>query len=439
MFSLGVTLIEALMGRRVRSAETQAQLIMKIASMPIQPTRELVPGAPAALADALDAAVEFDAHRRTRDAGELAEALEKALWSLGPSAEQDARRELKQRVEVLTGLPEPTTGSHVRQGSSDRIGATPASLVPRPGPPAHALEVGPPSARFAATVAQVAPAMPRPPFAAPAAPRPPFPASEEPASVPTLALSAVRGAPLDPTGPAPGPAHIADPPGGATVAAQGGPLPRAPHPPDSVMTRSASTRLATADATASSSLRAATLPRHRWYLLAGLSLLGGGLSAYLFLDRALPAGEVAPPVAGAPTSTTVAAADPAPASAPSAEPAPSADPAPPGASAPRGALPAPSTPISPRPSIPTAAPTQAASVEADASASGTLQVVVLPWADVSVDGRSAGTTPIPAISLPPGPHAVVLRNAELGAARTLPVVIRPGKPTLLRVDLRRTE
>lgn len=74
-----------------------------------------------------------------------------------------------------------------------------------------------------------------------------------------------------------------------------------------------------------------------------------------------------------------------------------------------------------------------------ASAPGTLQVVVLPWADVTVDGRGAGTTPIPAIPLPPGPHTVVLRNAELGASRTLPVVIKPGKPTLLRVDLRRAE
>ena len=59
--------------------------------------------------------------------------------------------------------------------------------------------------------------------------------------------------------------------------------------------------------------------------------------------------------------------------------------------------------------------------------------------DRIIDGRGVGTTPIPAIPLPPGPHTVVLRNAELDASRTLPVVIKPGKPTLLRVDLRRAE
>jgi serine/threonine-protein kinase len=72
-------------------------------------------------------------------------------------------------------------------------------------------------------------------------------------------------------------------------------------------------------------------------------------------------------------------------------------------------------------------------------APGTLQVVVLPWADVSVDGRGAGTTPIAPVTLPPGPHTVVLRNAELGAARTVQVIIKPGQQTLLRIDLRRTE
>jgi serine/threonine-protein kinase len=75
----------------------------------------------------------------------------------------------------------------------------------------------------------------------------------------------------------------------------------------------------------------------------------------------------------------------------------------------------------------------------EASGPGTLQVVVLPWADVSVDGKSIGTTPIPSMQLSPGNHTVTMRNSELGASRTVTVTIKPGKPALVRVDFRRTE
>ena len=49
------------------------------------------------------------------------------------------------------------------------------------------------------------------------------------------------------------------------------------------------------------------------------------------------------------------------------------------------------------------------------------------------------TFPLAPISLSPGPHSVVLRNSELGATRSMSVTIKPGKPTSLRVDLRRSE
>jgi len=82
----------------------------------------------------------------------------------------------------------------------------------------------------------------------------------------------------------------------------------------------------------------------------------------------------------------------------------------------------------------------AASAAAETSTEpGTLVVTVLPWADVSVDGRSVGTTPLAPISLAPGPHSVVLRNSELGASRSTSVVVKPGKPSQIRVDLRRAE
>lgn len=88
----------------------------------------------------------------------------------------------------------------------------------------------------------------------------------------------------------------------------------------------------------------------------------------------------------------------------------------------------------------TSAPTASASAEeANSNEPGTLVVSVSPWADVTVDGRSVGTTPLAPISLAPGPHSVVLRNSELGASRSLSVTIKPGKPSSVRVDLRRAE
>jgi serine/threonine-protein kinase len=50
-----------------------------------------------------------------------------------------------------------------------------------------------------------------------------------------------------------------------------------------------------------------------------------------------------------------------------------------------------------------------------------------------------GTTPLAPISLAPGPHSVVLRNSELGASRSTSVVVKAGKPSQIRVDLRRAE
>jgi hypothetical protein len=48
---------------------------------------------------------------------------------------------------------------------------------------------------------------------------------------------------------------------------------------------------------------------------------------------------------------------------------------------------------------------------------GTLSVNALPWADVSIDGRAAGQTPLANIKLPIGTHEVVLRHPQLGERR----------------------
>ncbi|WP_437722336.1 protein kinase domain-containing protein [Sorangium sp. So ce861] len=125
VFSLGLTLLEALLGSRVRKADTQAQLIMRVASTPIPRARELLPDLCAPLADALDAATEFRVDKRIASAGELAEALEQVLRGMGHGAEREARDELKEHVEAYIA----------RAGSLSGAGchASP-SLPPASGP-----------------------------------------------------------------------------------------------------------------------------------------------------------------------------------------------------------------------------------------------------------------------------------------------------------------
>jgi serine/threonine-protein kinase len=66
---------------------------------------------------------------------------------------------------------------------------------------------------------------------------------------------------------------------------------------------------------------------------------------------------------------------------------------------------------------------------------GQLRVAVTPWAEVVVDNRMLGITPLDAVDLPEGPHAVVLKNGDLGVVSKRHVLVSPGKETLLKVDL----
>ncbi|WP_437620487.1 serine/threonine protein kinase [Sorangium sp. So ce1151] len=111
VFSLGLTLLEALLGSRVRKAETQTQLILRVASTPIPRARALLPELSAPLADALDAATEFSAEKRTATAGKLADALEQVLLGMGQGAEQEARNELKELVETYIARARSTSNS----------------------------------------------------------------------------------------------------------------------------------------------------------------------------------------------------------------------------------------------------------------------------------------------------------------------------------------
>ena len=67
---------------------------------------------------------------------------------------------------------------------------------------------------------------------------------------------------------------------------------------------------------------------------------------------------------------------------------------------------------------------------------GSLSLNATPWAEVLVDGKSVGETPIGNLSVGLGPHDVVFRHPELGEKRMTAIVTLTG-PTRLTADLRK--
>jgi hypothetical protein len=64
---------------------------------------------------------------------------------------------------------------------------------------------------------------------------------------------------------------------------------------------------------------------------------------------------------------------------------------------------------------------------------GSLSVNALPWAEVWVDGRSSGTTPLANLAVPIGSHEIVLRHPQLGERRRT-VTITSQTPVRVGVD-----
>jgi len=109
------------------------------------------------------------------------------------------------------------------------------------------------------------------------------------------------------------------------------------------------------------------------------------------------------------------------------------DPGPP-SSLPRPPSPGPTGSPSGRTGFETSRPTPAATPVPERAAEGMLHVVVRPWAEVSVDGRSVGTTPLGSVTLPAGTHLVRLTHPEFRPLQRR-IAIQPGETTSLRVDL----
>ena len=96
--------------------------------------------------------------------------------------------------------------------------------------------------------------------------------------------------------------------------------------------------------------------------------------------------------------------------------------------APSPAAPPPTAAATPPPTLAAAPPTTAVP-----AGPGLLQIVVKPWGEVYVDGRSVGTTPLDRLSLPSGTHAVTVRHPsyEHWEGR---VTIRAGQTERVVVD-----
>ena len=70
------------------------------------------------------------------------------------------------------------------------------------------------------------------------------------------------------------------------------------------------------------------------------------------------------------------------------------------------------------------------------AAIGRLSVNAVPWADVSLDGVSLGTTPLGELAVPIGAHELVFRHPQLGERRQT-VTVKAQTPARIGIDLRK--
>jgi len=66
----------------------------------------------------------------------------------------------------------------------------------------------------------------------------------------------------------------------------------------------------------------------------------------------------------------------------------------------------------------------------------TIHLNAQPWAEVWIDGKSVGETPIGNLPLAIGTHQIVFRHPELGE-KTVSTMVKVGAPTRVTVDMRK--
>lgn len=90
---------------------------------------------------------------------------------------------------------------------------------------------------------------------------------------------------------------------------------------------------------------------------------------------------------------------------------------------------------------PTPLPPPPATLRAEATAAplpppahGLLQILVRPWAEVTVDGAPAGTTPFKPLKLAAGSHTIVFSHPDYKPFQRK-VSVPPGQTVRLEIDL----
>lgn len=83
----------------------------------------------------------------------------------------------------------------------------------------------------------------------------------------------------------------------------------------------------------------------------------------------------------------------------------------------------------------TVKPGQTLTVHHSFRESGSLRVVVSPWADVYIDGQHVGQTPLDELEVTAGRHSVSLRHPTMGRRNEI-VDIRSNESAVIKVDLR---
>jgi hypothetical protein len=64
---------------------------------------------------------------------------------------------------------------------------------------------------------------------------------------------------------------------------------------------------------------------------------------------------------------------------------------------------------------------------------GTVNLNAVPWAEVWIDGKKAGETPLANLQLPLGNREIIFKHPEHGERR-MPIAIRAGTPAAVTVD-----
>lgn len=392
VFGLGIVLYEMTTGARLFKRRTAEEAREAVLACKVEPPSNILPGYPPALERIVLTALERQPAERWADPEQMAQALEReVLDRMG-----DARAVVQRFVERL--FPEPADLGPNRRPAETRGSDRPAvRIIPRgaappPSPP-------PPQPTRARSHFEreppVEPTAPSEPPSEPTAPpRPhapslqttgalPQPLREGPSSRPVEAEAATLLEQEDEL-----PTEIREAAEGA-LSDQPSPREKAPPiwPPDEAEAPEAPTD---------------GRRRRPLALVIGL-LLVGAVAVWAWTEGHVP---LRLPSAGAPARETAAKPeDPAPSSGESADTVPAE----------------PSTPAAPK------------------EPPGRLALWVEPWAEVRLNGKDLGLTPLPEAEIPAGEHRLVIVNQDLNLKWTGEVDVKPGTTTRLHVDLRKPE